>query len=119
MLYSYWDYDENDKEPTSPDTGLYLTPEGGGNVEETIDTTYEAPDSGNETWFPFFIIPPKRLNRMWVDGQGDRPVVLSPGFQSQKIMFTVLFNYSGPLVVGILPQNTTMTTTYYVQNVLS
>ncbi|GFR89140.1 transposase [Elysia marginata] len=38
---------------------------------------------GDETWFPFFIIPPKRLNRMWVDGQGDRPVVLRPGFQSR------------------------------------
>ncbi|GFS13584.1 transposase [Elysia marginata] len=22
--------------------------------------------TGDETWFPFFIIPPKRLNRMWV-----------------------------------------------------
>ncbi|GFR71245.1 transposase [Elysia marginata] len=74
---------------------------------------------GVETWFPFFIIPPKRLNRIWVDGQGDRPVVLLPGFQSRKNMFTVFFNYSGPLVVDILPQDTTMTTTYYVQNVLS
>ncbi|GFS21681.1 transposase [Elysia marginata] len=43
----------------------------------------------DETWFLFFIIPPKRLNRMWVDGQGDRSVVLRPGFQSRKRMFTV------------------------------
>ncbi|GFS14725.1 transposase [Elysia marginata] len=75
--------------------------------------------TGDETWFLFFIIPLKRLNRMWVDGQGDRPVVLSPGFQSRKRMFTVFFNNSGPLVVDILPQDTTMTATYYVQNVLS
>ncbi|GFR89599.1 transposase [Elysia marginata] len=75
--------------------------------------------TGDETWFPFFIIPPKRLNRMWVDRQGDRPVVLRPGLQSQKRIFTVFFNYSGPLVVDILPQDTTMTATYYVQNVLS
>ncbi|GFS11222.1 transposase, partial [Elysia marginata] len=73
---------------------------------------------GDETWFPFFIIPPKRLNRMWVDGQGDRPVVLRPGFQSRKRMFTVFFNYSGPLVVDILHQDTTMTATYYVQKML-
>ncbi|GFR73691.1 transposase [Elysia marginata] len=64
-------------------------------------------------------IPPKRLHRIWVDGQGDRPVVLCPGFQSRKRMFTVFFNNSGPLVVDILPQDTTMTATYYVQNVLS
>ncbi|GFS01227.1 transposase [Elysia marginata] len=75
--------------------------------------------TGGETWFPFFIIPPKRLNRMWVDGQGDRPVVLRPGFQSRKRMFTVFFNYSGPLVVDILTQDTTMTATYYIQNMLS
>ncbi|GFR64087.1 transposase [Elysia marginata] len=74
---------------------------------------------GDETWFPFFIIPPKRLRRMWVDGQRDRPVVLRPGFQSRKRLFTVFFNYRGPLVVDILPQGTTMTATYYVQNVLS
>ncbi|GFR71639.1 transposase [Elysia marginata] len=75
--------------------------------------------TGDETWFPFFIIPLKRLIRMWVDWQGHRPVVLRPGFQSRKRMFTVFFNYSGPLVVDILPQDTTMTATYYVQNVFS
>ncbi|GFR95162.1 transposase [Elysia marginata] len=74
---------------------------------------------GDETWFPFFTIPPKHLNRMWVDGQGDRPVVLRPGFQSRKRLFTVFFNYRDPLVDDILPQDTTMTATYYVQNVLS
>ncbi|GFS02664.1 transposase [Elysia marginata] len=74
---------------------------------------------GNKTLFPFFVIPSKRLNRMWVDGQGDRPVVLRPGFQSRKRMLTVFFNYSGPLVVDILPQGTTMTATYYVLSVLS
>ncbi|GFR60516.1 transposase [Elysia marginata] len=75
--------------------------------------------TGDETWFIFFIIPPKRLNCMWVDGQGARPVVLRPGFQSRKRMFTVFFNSSGPLVVDISSQDTTMTATYYVQNVLS
>ncbi|GFR75370.1 transposase [Elysia marginata] len=48
-----------------------------------------------------------------------RPVVLHPGFQSRKRMFTVFFNYSGPHAVAILPQDTTMTATYYAQNVLS
>ncbi|GFR69356.1 transposase [Elysia marginata] len=75
--------------------------------------------TGDVTCYPFFIISPKRLNHMWVDGQEDRPVVLCPGFQSRKRMFTVFFNYSGPLVVDILPQDTTMTATYHVQNVLS
>ncbi|GFR74246.1 transposase [Elysia marginata] len=70
----------------------------------------------DETWFTFFIIPPKRL---WVDGQGDRPVVLRLGFQSRKRMFTVFFNCSGPLEVDILHQDTTTTATYYVQNALS
>ncbi|GFR68440.1 transposase [Elysia marginata] len=75
--------------------------------------------TGDEIWLPFFIIPPNRLNRMWVDGQGDRPAVLRPGFQSRKRMFTVIFNFSGPLVVDILSQDATMTAPYYIQNVLS
>ncbi|GFS21148.1 transposase [Elysia marginata] len=56
---------------------------------------------------------------MLVDGQGDRPVVLCPGFQSRKRMFSVFFNYSGPLDFDILPQDTTMTAAYCVENVLS
>ncbi|GFR73619.1 transposase [Elysia marginata] len=75
--------------------------------------------TGDETWFLFFIIPPERLNRMWIDGQVDRPAMLRPGFQSRKRMFTVFFNYRGSLAVDILPQDTTMTATYYVQDVLS
>lgn len=74
--------------------------------------------TGDETWFPFFGIPPKRLNRMWIDEKGDRPVVLRPGFQSRKRMFTVFFNYRGPVAVDILPKDTTMTSQYYVQTVL-
>ncbi|GFR62429.1 transposase [Elysia marginata] len=73
----------------------------------------------DETWFSFFIIPPKSLNRMWVDGQIDRPAMLRPGFQSRKRMFTVFFNSRGSLAVDILPQDTKMTATYYVQDVLS
>ncbi|GFR84764.1 transposase [Elysia marginata] len=34
-------------------------------------------------------------------------------------MFTVFFNYRGPLLVAILPQDTAITAIYYVQNVLS
>ncbi|GFR69600.1 transposase [Elysia marginata] len=56
---------------------------------------------------------------MWVDGQGDKPVVLRPEFQSRKRLFTVLFNYTGPLVVAILPQDTAETATYHVHNVFS
>ncbi|GFR87034.1 transposase [Elysia marginata] len=86
---------------------------------QTVCRWVEEFNEGDETWSSFFIIPPKRLNRMWVDGQGDRPVVLSPGFQSQKRIFTVFFNYSGPLVVDMLHQDSTMTATYYAQNTLS
>ncbi|GFR96515.1 transposase [Elysia marginata] len=84
---------------------------------QTVCRWVEEFNEGDETWFPFFIIPPKHLNR--IDGQGDRPVVLRPGFQSRKRMFTVFFNYRSSVAVPILPQDTAMTATYYVQNVLS
>ena len=74
--------------------------------------------TGDETWISYFGIPSKRQNRMWVDEKGDRPVVLRPGFQSRKRLFTVFFNCYGPVVVDILPKDTTMTSAYYVQNIL-
>ena len=74
--------------------------------------------TGDETWISYFGIPSKRQNRMWVGEKGDRPVVLRPGFQSRKRLFTVFFNCYGPVVVDILPKDTTMTSAYYVQNIL-
>ena len=47
-----------------------------------------------------------------IDEAGDRPVVLRPGFQSKKRLFTILFNHTGPLVVGILPEKSTTCTTF-------
>ncbi|GFR85242.1 transposase [Elysia marginata] len=46
-------------------------------------------------------------------------IVLRPGFESRKRTFKVFFHYRGPLEVDILPQDTTMTATHYVQNVIS
>ena len=47
--------------------------------------------TGDETWLTFYGIPNKRCNRAWVGPDGDRPVVLRPGFQSRKRLFTVFF----------------------------
>ena len=37
----------------------------------------------------------------WIDDARDRPVVLNPGFQSKKRLFTIIFKHAGPLVVDI------------------
>ena len=55
---------------------------------------------------------------MWL-GIGDaRPVLLRPGFQSLKRLFTIFFNSNEPLVVNILPEKTTLNATYYVESCL-
>lgn len=74
--------------------------------------------TGDETWINYFGIPSKRQNHMWVYEKRDRPVVLRPEFQSWKRLFTVFFNCYGPVVVDILPKDTTMTSAYYVKNIL-
>ncbi|GFS06322.1 transposase [Elysia marginata] len=76
--------------------------------------------TGDETWLPFFVIPPKRLNRIGVDGQVDRSAMLRPDIKAGRECLR--YSSRGSLAVDILPQNTSMTATYinyYVQDVLS
>ena len=47
-----------------------------------------------------------------------RPVVARKGFRSRKRLFTVFFNCEEPVFVDILPEKTTLTGTYYRQNIL-
>ena len=73
---------------------------------------------GDETWIYFYGIPTKRQNMMWMAEDELRPVVAKKGFQSRKRLFIIFFNCEGPVVVDILPEKTTLTGTYYRQNIL-
>ena len=74
--------------------------------------------TGNDTWIYFYGIPNKRQNMMWVAEDEPRPVVARKGFQTRKRLFTIFFNCEGPVLVDILPKKTTLTVTYYRQNIL-
>ena len=77
--------------------------------------------AGDETWIYFYGIPNKRQNMMWVAEPTEdepRPVVARKGFQSKKRLFTIFFNCEGPVLVDMLPEKTTLTGTYYRQNIL-
>ena len=74
--------------------------------------------TGDETWINFYGISNKRCNRAWVGPDGDRPVVLWPGFQSRKRLFTVFFSTQGVVAIDILPAKTSVTATYYTEVVL-
>ena len=74
--------------------------------------------TGDETWIYFYGIPNKRSNMMWLAKDDPRPVVCRPGFQSRKRLFTIFFNYEGPVAVDILPEKQTVTGGYYRETVL-
>ena len=74
--------------------------------------------TGDESWLTFYGIPNKRCNRMWVGPDGDRPVVLRPGFQSRKQLFSAFFNRQGLVAIDILPEKSTIIASYYTQVVL-
>jgi histone-lysine N-methyltransferase SETMAR len=63
-------------------------------------------------------MPSKLAHMAWIDEAGDRPVVLRPGFSCKKRLLTIFFIYTGPLVVDILPEKTTMTSHHYTETVL-
>ena len=77
----------------------------------------EAVIMGDETWIYFYGIPYKGQNMMWVAEDEPRPVVARKGFQSRKLLLTIFFNCEGSVLVDILPQKTTLTGTYYRQNI--
>ena len=74
--------------------------------------------TGDESWLTFYGIPNKRCNRIWVAPDGDRPVVLRPGFQSRKRLFSIFFTTQGLVAIDILPEKSTITASYYTQVVL-
>ena len=61
--------------------------------------------TGDETVMTFCGMPPKQTTIMaWIGEAGDRAVVLRPGFQNMKRLFTIFVNHTGPLVVNIGPR---------------
>lgn len=74
--------------------------------------------TGDETWLTFYGIPNKRCNRAWVGPDGDRPVILKPGFQSRKRLFSMFFSTQGVVAIDILPEKASITAKYYTQVVL-
>jgi histone-lysine N-methyltransferase SETMAR len=70
--------------------------------------------TGDESWF-FLNISPRR---MWTLSRDD--VVTKPrlDIQSQKFMFTIIWNPSGFYVVDRLPNDTKMNRAYFVTNIL-
>ena len=87
-----------------------LEPNGHKRLEDVI--------TGDETWIFFYGIPNKRQNMLWVAEDESIPVVARKGFQSRKRLFTIFFTCEGPVLVDILPEKTTLTGTYYRQNIL-
>ena len=74
--------------------------------------------TGGETWIYFYGIPNKRQNMIWVADNEPRPIVERKGFQRRKHLFAIFFNCEGPVLVDTLPKKTTLTGTYYHQNIL-
>ena len=74
--------------------------------------------TGFQTWINFNGIPNKRCNQTWVGPDGDRLVVLRPGFQSRKRLFAIFFSTQGIVAIDILPAKTSITATYYTEVVL-
>ena len=60
--------------------------------------------TGDETTISFCGMPSKRASMVLIDEAEDGPVVLRPGFQNKKRLFSILFNHTEPLVVDILPE---------------
>ena len=75
--------------------------------------------NGDGTSISLYGMPSKQANMVCIDKDGDRPVVVRPGFQSKTRLFAIFINHAEPLVVEILRDKTTTTSRHYVDTVLS
>ena len=74
--------------------------------------------TGDESWFTFKEIARKQKNMVWLAPDEDRPQICKRGFSTAKRMYTVFFNYKGPLLVIVLPKGHTVTGNYYATTIL-
>ena len=74
--------------------------------------------TGDGTFISLYGMSSTQASIAWINEAGNRPVVLRPGFQSKKRLFTLFFNHAGHLVVDILPEKTTTTSRHYTGTAL-
>ena len=75
--------------------------------------------TGDETWLYFFE-PDNRLNnKMWVGENNERPVVARRIRSIRKVMYALFFDSDGIVVRVSVPENCSVTRTFYRDFVLS
>jgi hypothetical protein len=83
-------------------------------LEKAASQNWRRIVTGDESWFYLSQLP----SRMWSLARDNVATNVRNDFQSQKIMFTIMWNPHRFYVVNRLPENTTMNSTYYTSNIL-
>ena len=55
---------------------------------------------------------------VWLSDEKPRPQMLKEGFRCEKRLFTIFFDSQEPMCVDVMPQKSTITVQYYIDQVL-
>ena len=76
--------------------------------------------TGDETWLHFFFEPDNKLNnKMWVGENNERPVVAHQSRSVERVMYALFFDSNGIVAHLSVPENCSITGTFYCDFVLS
>lgn len=85
---------------------------------EILDNGLKNIITGDETWFHFYTVPSKELNKTWVKGGENRLQIARTARNAKKRMFCVFFSIEGVVARIVVPKGQTLNGTFYKKNVL-
>lgn len=75
--------------------------------------------TGDETWLYFFEPDNKENNKMWVGENNARPVIARRNRSVRRVMYALFFDSDGIVAQVPVPEHSSVTGTFYKENVLS
>ena len=74
--------------------------------------------TGNETWVHIFELQRRADNKQWKPKDQKHPCIAKRTISSKKMLYTIFFNSSGPIVQVPCPSGHTVTGQFYKNSVL-
>jgi [histone H3]-lysine36 N-dimethyltransferase SETMAR len=74
--------------------------------------------TGDETWIHHFTVSSKERNKQWVKKGENRPQIVRTARNSKKRMFCIFFSVDGAVACKVVKKGSTVTSKYYLNDVL-
>lgn len=75
--------------------------------------------TGDETWIYNFEPETKSKNKVWIASDGERPIIARRQKTSNRILYAIFFDSTGPVLQIPVPKGRSVTGKFYKENILT